>query len=298
MLMPRNHLSWLENEAIFILRECVAEAQNPVLLFSGGKDSTVLAHLAVKAFYPSRPPMPLLHVDSTWEFQDVLDFRDGFAKEYGFELRTHRNEEGHARALNPIEHGEIYTSVMRTEALRQALTAGRYDVILGGARRDEEGTRAKERIVSVRDKAHGWDPRNQRPEIWTNYNLRRRADESFRVFPLSNWTEQDLWAYIHRESLALCPLYFAAIRPTIERSGQLIVVDDARRAAALGFGTPEETMVRFRSLGCWPVTAAVRSVAAGLDEVVMETLSARISERSGRVSDASSLEAQKREGYF
>ena len=296
--MPRTHLDYLESEAITILREGVAESQNPVLLFSGGKDSTVLGHLAGKAFYPSAPPMPLLHVDSTWEFREVLEFRDGFAAQKGYELRTHSSEDGVARGLNPIEHGEIYTTVMRTEALRHALSAGGYDVIFGGARRDEEATRAKERIVSVRDASHGWNPRAQRPELWANYNLRRGPGESFRVFPLSNWTEQDLWAYIRREKLALCPLYFAAPRPVIERQGKLIVVDDADRAASLGFGEARVETVRFRSLGCWPVTAAVPSSAASLDEVVLETFSSRISERNGRVSDAGSLEAQKRDGYF
>ncbi len=292
------HLQALENESLAILRDGVAEAERPVLLFSGGKDSTVLAHLAVKAFHPDRPPLPLLHVDSTWEFRDVLEFRDSFAAQHGFELRVHHNEEGRRQGLDPITHGSVYTTVMRTDALKAALDAGRYDVIFGGARRDEEATRAKERVVSVRNRFHGWDPKNQRPEFGSLYNFRRSPGESLRVFPLSNWTEHDLWAYIAREKLALCPLYFARERPVVIRDGQRIVIDDPERAARLGFGAPKTEQVRFRSLGCWPVTAADLSRSADLSAVLRETLQSRRSERSGRVSDAGSLEGQKREGYF
>jgi len=292
------HLQALENEAITILRAGVAEARKPVLLFSGGKDSTVLAHLASKAFYPAPPPLPLLHVDSTWEFRDVLDFRCRFAVDRGFELAIHHNEKGRQQGLNPIEHGANYTTIMRTEALKQALDYFGFDVIFGGARRDEERTRAKERVVSLRSPLHAWDPRNQRPELWALYNWRRSDGQTLRVFPLSNWTEQDLWLYIDRERLALCPLYFAAERPVVERDGQLIVVDDAERAERLGLGPAQAQKVRFRSLGCWPVTAAEISDAGDIAAVIRETLSSRASERSGRVSDAGSLEAQKLDGYF
>lgn len=297
-MTPLTHLQALESESIAILRDGVAEANNPVLLFSGGKDSTVLAHLEAKAFFPSPPPVPLLHVDSTWEFPEVLAFRDGFAANYGFKLRVHHNADGRRRGLNPIEHGNLYTTVMRTEALKQALDEGGYDVIFGGARRDEEATRAKERVVSVRNKLHGWDPKNQRPELWALYNWRRAPGQSLRVFPLSNWTEQDLWTYIARENLPLCPLYFAAPRPVVELANKLIVIGDPEQARFLGFGDSQIRHVRFRSLGCWPVTAADPSQASDLKMVLTETLFALVSERSGRVSDGGSLEAQKREGYF
>jgi sulfate adenylyltransferase subunit 2 len=293
-----SHLDHLESEAVEILREGLAEAERPVMLFSGGKDSTVLAHLARKAFFPARPPLPLLHVDSTWEFREVLEFRSEFAARHGFELLVHRNEEGLRLGLNPVEHGGRYTTVMRTEALKQALDLGGYDVIFGGARRDEEATRAKERVVSVRNPAHGWDPKQQRPELWSLYNWRRNRGDTLRVFPLSNWTERDLWTYIARERLELCPLYFAAERPVAKAQGKLIALDDAERARQLGFSQASLELVRFRSLGCWPVTAASRSDARDLPSVVRETLFAQVSERSGRVSDAGSLEEQKREGYF
>lgn len=294
----RDALDQLESEAIQILRDGVGEADQPVLLFSGGKDSTVLAHLALRAFYPSPPPLPLLHVDSTWEFRDVIEFRNRFAVQHGFELAIHHNEEGRKKGLNPIEHGSTYTMLMRTGALRQALDLGHYDVIFGGARRDEEATRAKERIVSVRERGHIWDPKAQRPELWTRYNWRRSPGQTLRAYPLSNWTEFDLWAYILRHRIALCPLYFAAPRPVIEQNGRLIMVDDPERAKKLGLPEATQRSIRFRSLGCWPVTAADMSEASTLEAVVKETLAARISERSGRVSDESSLEAQKREGYF
>jgi sulfate adenylyltransferase subunit 2 len=292
------YLDALESESIQILRDGVAEAEHPVILFSGGKDSTVLAHLALRAFYPSAPPLPLLHVDSTWEFREVIEFRNRFAFENGFELTLHHNEDGRQQSLNPIEHGDLYTSMMRTEALKQALDLGGYDVIFGGARRDEEATRAKERVVSLRTAAHGWEPKSQRPEIWSNFNWRKKSGETLRVYPLSNWTEFDLWAYILSRRISLCPLYFASMRSVVEHNGKLIVIDDEERAAALGFGPPQMEKVRFRSLGCWPVTAALRSEAQDLGGVVRETFSASASERSGRVSDAGSLERQKREGYF
>lgn len=292
------HLQRLEAEAIQILRDGVAEADRPVLLFSGGKDSTVLAHLALQAFHPSRPPLPLLHVDSTWEFRDVIEFRNRFAAEHQFELVLHHNEDGRKQGLNPVEHGSVYTSVMRTEVLKQALDFGRYDVIFGGARRDEEASRAKERIVSVRNAGHGWEPRKQRPELWSQYNWRRSKGQTLRVYPLSNWTEFDLWAYILEKQIPLCPLYFAAERSVCERDGKLVVIDDAARGRELGLYGEHLQMVRFRSLGCWPVTAATPSSAADLRSVVKETLSSSISERNGRISDEGSLEEQKRSGYF
>lgn len=297
-MLRQSHLMSLESESIQIIREAVAEAENPVLLFSGGKDSTVLAHLAVKAFFPSRPPLPLLHVDSTWEFREVIEFRDRFASTHGFDLHVHHNEEGREKGINPIDHGDIYTSVMRTEALRQALDLGGYDVIFGGARRDEEATRAKERIVSVRGKGHTWEPRAQRPELWHLYNLKRNPEQTLRVYPLSNWTEQDLWWYLYLEEIALCPLYFAAPRPVTVQDGKFIVIDDAKRGDRIRLQADRTAMVRFRSLGCWPVTAALPSEASEMEAVMMETLSASVSERNGRISDAGSLESQKRQGYF
>lgn len=297
-LKPLSSLKRLESEAIQIIRDGVAEAERPVLLFSGGKDSTVLAHLALKAFYPARPPLPLLHVDSTWEFREVVEFRDQFAKRHGFSLRTYSNEEGRKQGLNPIDHGSVYTSFMRTEALKSALDEGRYDVIFGGARRDEEATRAKERIVSVRERNHTWDPKKQRPEIWSNYNWRIADGQSLRAYPISNWTEYDLWAYILLEKIELCPLYYAKARPVVENDGKLIVVDEFDRGATIGIRPEAQKIVRFRSLGCWPVTAAVLSEARNVSEVFRETILSRSSERSGRVSDAGSLEQQKREGYF
>ncbi|MEZ5816994.1 MAG: sulfate adenylyltransferase subunit CysD [Hyphomicrobiaceae bacterium] len=288
----------LEAEAIYILRDGIADAERPVLLFSGGKDSTVLGHLARKAFFPGHPPMPLLHVDSTWEFQDVLDFRDRFASAYGFELTVYANEEGRARGLNPIDHGEVYTTTMRTDALKKALDAGRYDVIFGGARRDEEATRAKERVASIRGDNHSWDPRQQRPELWMNFNWRRAPGQTIRAFPLSNWTELDLWRYIVSENIELSPLYYARPRRVVQRSGTLIVVDDPDRWP---WSAPDQARlrsVRFRTLGCWPVTGAVESNASSAMEILEELTATRSSERGGRVSDGRSLEGQKREGYF
>lgn len=293
-----HHLQRLESEAIGILRDGVAEARKPVLLFSGGKDSTVLAHLARRAFYPSTPPLPLLHVDSTWEFAEVLRFRDRFAAAHGFELIVHANAEGRAEGLNPFEHGEVYTSQMRTEALKQALDRGGHDVVFGGARRDEEASRAKERVASVRGRNHTWDPRQQRPELWDLYNWRLAKEQSIRAYPLSNWTEHDLWTYILVREIELCPLYFAAERPVVEREGILIAVDDPERMPWQPGERPRTERVRFRTLGCWPVTGAVRSDADDLASVFVETVTARGSERQGRVSDSGSLEAQKRAGYF
>lgn len=294
----QTHLDQLESEAIHIIREGVAQAENPVLLFSGGKDSTVLAELAVRAFWPSRPPVPLLHVDSTWEFREVLAFRDRFAAQHGFDLLVHANEDGRAQDLNPVHHGDVYTTMMRTEALRQALDRWGFDVIFGGARRDEEATRAKERIVSVRQPGHVWEPRSQRPELWSIYNCNLGQGQTARVYPLSNWTEQDLWTYIVSRNLELAPLYSARERPVASRDGTLIVVDDDEQGRLLGFGETQMMMVRFRSLGCWPVTGAEPSKAADLTAVAGETLMSGRSERSGRVSDSGSLEAQKRQGYF
>jgi sulfate adenylyltransferase subunit 2 len=301
MKMGSSHLSWLEAEAIHILREAVAESSNPVMLFSAGKDSTVLAHLALRAFYPGKPPFPLLHIDSTWEFQSLLDFRDNFARENGLSLIAFANEDGRAAGMNPFDYGDRYTMVMRTEPLKQALNEGRYDVVFGGARRDEEKSRAKERIVSIRNRGHVWEPRQQRPEFWRQYNLRLGKDQSARVFPLSNWTEQDIWNYVLLHDIPLVPLYFAAPRPVVERSGSFVVVDDETRMRFLPGDKVTTRMVRFRTLGCWPVTGAIESEATDIASVVTETLAARMSERQGRISDGEdggSLERKKREGYF
>lgn len=292
------YLAQLESEAIHIIREGVAEARNPVLLFSAGKDSTVLAHLAVRAFYPAKPPIPLLHVDSTWDFRDLYAFRDAFALENRFELVTHVNEDGLARGINPFDHGDAYTTVMRTEALKQALDKGGFDVVFGGARRDEEVSRAKERVFSVRSAGHQWEPRAQRPELWRNYNARLAHGQTMRVFPLSNWTEADIWAYVLLRNLTLAPPYYAAARPVVERDGVLIVVDDHQRMRWQSGERAQTVTVRFRTLGCWPVTGAVVSSAGTLAEIVAETLTSGTSERRGRVSDTRSLERQKREGYF
>jgi len=291
-------LAALESEAIFILREGAAEARNPVILFSAGKDSTVLAHLAIRAFYPSKPPMPLLHVDSTWEFAELIAFRDAFVARTGFDLIVYANEEGRARGLNPFDHGDVYTTVMRTEALKQALDQGGYDIIFGGARRDEEKTRAKERIVSVRDAQHVWEPRAQRPELWMTHNWRRRPGQTIRAYPLSNWTEKDIWAYIKAHDVPVASLYLARRRTVVERSGAIIAVDDPDRMSWREGELSYEKTVRFRTLGCWPVTAAVASEADTLDQVIIETLDSEMSERQGRIGDDGSLENQKRQGYF
>lgn len=294
-------LSALESEAIYILRDAVAEAQNPVLLFSGGKDSTVLAHLACRAFHPSPPPLPLLHIDSTWEFRALLEFRDRFARRHGFRLHVHANESGRAAGINPFDHGDRYTTVMRTEALKSALDAGGYDMIIGGARRDEERSRAKERVVSVRGPQHTWEPRRQRPELWNLYNFWLGTQETARIFPLSNWTEIDVLAYALAHRVELAPLYFARPRPVVSRGGQLIVVDEPQRMRLLPGESPRELKVRFRTLGCWPVTAAEHSDAETLEAVLQQTIRSHHSERSGRIGDrdaGGSLERQKREGYF
>ena len=295
------HLGALESEAIHIIREVVAEARNPVMLFSAGKDSTVMAHLAIRAFYPSRPPFPLLHVDSTWEFQSLLDFRDAFARQHGFQLIVYANEAGRAAGINPFDHGDRYTAIMRTEPLKAALDAGGYDIIFGGARRDEEKSRAKERVVSIRNAAHAWEPRAQRPELWRLYNAGLAKGQTARVFPLSNWTESDIWSYALLRNIALAPLYYAAPRPVVERSGAIVVVDDERRMRFQPGDQITTRKVRFRTLGCWPVTGAIESEATDLRSVMDETLRASSSERQGRISDGeegSSLERKKREGYF
>ncbi|TGY90290.1 sulfate adenylyltransferase subunit CysD [Marinicauda algicola] len=295
------HLRELEAESIFIMREVAAEFQRPVMLYSIGKDSAVMLHLALKAFYPSRPPFPLQHVDTTWKFRDMIAYRDALAKELGLELRVEINQDGLARGINPFDSGSsLHTQVMKTEALRNAMNTHRYDAAFGGARRDEEKSRAKERIFSFRDAHHGWDPRNQRPELWRTYNTRIKPGESIRVFPLSNWTELDIWQYILEEDIPIVPLYFAAQRPTVERGGQLFMVDDERYRLQPG-EVPQPRMIRFRTLGCYPLTAAIESSATTLEDIVMEMLTARTSERSGRLIDhdeSGSMEKKKREGYF
>jgi sulfate adenylyltransferase subunit 2 len=301
MTAPLTHLDLLEAESIHIFREAAAQFRKPVLLYSIGKDSTVLLHLARKAFYPAKPPFPLLHVDTTWKFRDMIAFRDRTVRELGLELIVHTNRDGVARGINPIDYPpSTYTDIMKTQALRQALDAHAFDAAFGGARRDEEASRAKERVFSFRSEGHRWDPRRQRPEMWWLLNGRLGPGETVRVFPLSNWTENDVWRYIAREWLDVVPLYFAAERPTIVRNGSLLVLDDDRMALR-----PDESVrqlrVRFRTLGCWPLTAAVESSATDLDSVVAETLAARVSERQGRLIDhdeAGSMERKKQEGYF
>lgn len=295
------HLERLEAESIHIMREVAAQAARPVMLYSIGKDSSVMLHLALKAFHPSPPPFPLLHVDTGWKFREMIEFRDRRARELGLELIVAQNREGLAAGINPITHGAgAHTDLMKTQALKQALDAHRFDAAFGGARRDEEKSRAKERIFSFRNAQHRWDPKNQRPELWNLYNGRVRDGESMRVFPLSNWTELDVWLYIHQEGIPVVPLYFAAERPVVERDGQLIMVDDGRLPLSEG-ERPRLTRVRFRTLGCYPLTAAVASDAADVPGVIQEMLTARTSERQGRLIDhdeAASMERKKREGYF
>jgi len=295
------HLKRLEAESIFIMREVAAEFKNPVMLYSIGKDSSVMLHLAMKAFYPSKPPFPLLHVDTTWKFREMIDFRDNTVKNLGLTLLKHTNPDGVRDNINPFDHGSnTYTNIMKTDALKQALTAHGFDAAFGGARRDEEKSRAKERIFSFRTQNHGWDPKTQRPELWNLYNARVKPGESIRVFPLSNWTELDIWQYILMEQIPIVPLYFAAKRPVVKRGGQLIMVDDARLPLQAG-EEPEMKSVRFRTLGCYPLTAAVESEADTLEDIVAEMLVARTSERSGRLIDhdeQGSMEKKKREGYF
>ncbi|MEH3061271.1 MAG: sulfate adenylyltransferase subunit CysD [Methylobacterium radiotolerans] len=296
-----SHLKRLEAEAIHIFRETVAETENPVMLYSIGKDSSVLLHLALKAFAPGRLPFPLLHVDTTWKFREMIAFRDARAKELGLDLLVHTNPDGLARGVGPVSHGsEVHTDVMKTQALRQALDKHKFDAAFGGARRDEEASRAKERIISLRTAQHRWDPKRQRAEPWHLYNLKKKRGESLRVFPLSNWTELDIWLYIEQENIPIVPLYFAKERPVVEREGQLIMVDDERLPLAPG-ETPQQRLVRFRTLGCYPLTGAVESDAASLPEIIGETLAARTSERQGRVIDkdgAGAMERKKQEGYF
>jgi len=290
----------LEAESLSILREAVAEARKPVMLYSIGKDSSVMLHLARKAFAPGPLPFPLLHIDTTWKFRDMIAHRDRMAREYGLELIVHTNRQALAEGVNPFDHGSAYTDIMKTQALKDALDAHGFDVIFGGARRDEEKSRAKERIFSVREAGHRWEPKAQRPEFWANYNTRLAAGQTLRVFPLSNWTEADIWQYIRSERIDIVPLYFAAERPVVERDGQWIMVDDERFRLLPG-EVPQRRMVRFRTLGCYPLSAAVESQARTLDEVIAETLAAHTSERAGRLIDhdqAASMERKKQEGYF
>ncbi|HYI04152.1 MAG TPA: sulfate adenylyltransferase subunit CysD [Reyranella sp.] len=301
MTAPISHLDMLEAEAIYIFREAAAQFRKPVLMYSIGKDSTVLLHLARKAFWPQKPPFPLLHIDTTWKFRDMIAFRDKTVRDFGLDLIVHTNEEGLKRGINPYDYSpSVYTDVMKTQPLKQALDKYGFDAAFGGARRDEESSRAKERVFSFRAAGHRWDPRRQRPEMWNLLNGRLGSGETVRVFPLSNWTERDVWRYIARENLDVVPLYFAAQRPTITRNGQLLVVDDDRLPLLPG-EVPQMKSVRFRTLGCWPLTAAVPSTATDLDSVVAETLGARTSERQGRLIDhdqAGAMERKKQEGYF
>lgn len=301
MTRQLTHLERLEAESIHIMREVMAEAERPVMLYSIGKDSSVMLHLAMKAFYPSKPPFPLLHVDTTWKFREMIEFRDRRAAELGIDLIVHINEEGVAQGVGPFSHGSsVHTDVMKTQALKQALHKYGFDAAFGGARRDEEKSRAKERVFSFRNAQHRWDPKNQRPELWQLYNGRVRKGESIRVFPLSNWTELDIWQYIHKEDIPIVPLYFARKRPVVERDGMLIMVDDDRLELTPG-EVVEERLVRFRTLGCYPLTGAIESAAADLPAIIEEMLLATTSERQGRAIDhdaAASMEKKKQEGYF
>ena len=296
-----SHLDELEAEAIYIIREVAAECENPVMLYSIGKDSSVMLHLAMKAFYPEKPPFPFLHVNTGWKFREMIEFRDRRAKELGIEMLEYINPEGVEKNINPFEHGSAYTDIMKTQALKQALNKYGFTAAFGGGRRDEEKSRAKERIFSFRNAAHAWDPKNQRPEMWKLYNTQISKGESIRVFPISNWTEKDIWEYIKREEIPIVSLYGAAERPVVERGGNLIMVDDERMKLEEG-EEPELKKVRFRTLGCYPLSGAVESNAVTLDEIINETLSSVESERTSRVIDkdggAASMEKRKREGYF
>lgn len=295
-----SHLDELEAEAIYIIREVAAECEKPVMLYSIGKDSSVMLHLAMKAFYPEKPPFPFLHVNTTWKFKEMIEFRDKTAKELGIEMLEYINEDGVKQGINPFDHGSAYTDIMKTQALKQALNKYGFTAAFGGGRRDEEKSRAKERIFSFRNAAHAWDPKNQRPEMWKLYNAKINKGESIRVFPISNWTEKDIWQYIKRENIDIVPLYFAAERPVVERDGNLIMVDDDRFPLKEG-EVPQMKSVRFRTLGCYPLTGGIESTAHTLDEIISETLSAVSSERTSRVIDneaAGSMERRKREGYF
>ena len=299
--MKLTHIEKLESESIYIIREVVAEFENPVMLYSIGKDSSVMLHLAQKAFYPNKIPFKLMHIDTTWKFKEMIFFREETAKNYNLDLLVHINEEGVRDKISPITHGsKIHTDIMKTQALKQALDKYRFDAAFGGARRDEEKSRSKERIFSFRDKSHRWDPKNQKPELWNLFNTKINKDESVRVFPLSNWTEIDVWQYIYQEKIPIVPLYFAKTRPIIKRDNMLIMVDDDRLELKQNEKI-EQIQVRFRTLGCYPLTGAIRSKATNLEEIVEETLSANVSERQGRVIDndvASSMEDKKKEGYF
>ena len=299
-LPPLTHLQRLEAESIHILREVVAEAERPVMLYSIGKDSAVMLHLAKKAFYPAPPPFPLLHVDTTWKFRAMYDLRDKAAEAAGMQLIVHQNPEALAQGINPFDHGSLHTDLWKTEGLKQALDKYGFDAAFGGARRDEEKSRAKERVFSFRTASHRWDPKNQRPELWHLYNARKNKNESMRVFPISNWTELDIWQYILAEGIEIVPLYFAAPRPTVERDGLILMVDDERFRLKPG-EAPVERSVRFRTLGCYPLTGAVESEAASLEDVIQEMLLTTTSERQGRAIDhdqAASMEKKKQEGYF
>lgn len=295
-----SHLDALEAEAIYIMREVAAECEKPVMLYSIGKDSSVMLHLAMKAFYPEKPPFPFLHVDTTWKFKEMIEFRDRIAKKYGIDMLVYTNQDGVKQGINPFDHGSSYTDIMKTQALKQALNKYGFTAAFGGGRRDEEKSRAKERIFSFRNKAQAWDPKNQRPEMWKLYNTKIEKGESIRVFPISNWTEKDIWQYIKRENIEIVPLYFADVRPVVERDGNLIMVDDDRMRLKEG-EKPMMKSVRFRTLGCYPLTGGVESTAHTLDEIIDEILSAVSSERTSRVIDneaAGSMERRKREGYF
>jgi sulfate adenylyltransferase subunit 2 len=295
------HLQALEDESIHIMREVVAQSAKPVMLYSIGKDSSVMLHLAMKAFYPAKPPFPLMHIDTTWKFKEMIAFRDRRAKELGLDLIVHINQDGLRAGIGPFSHGSaVHTDVMKTEGLRQALNKYGFDAAFGGARRDEEKSRAKERIFSFRTATHHWDPKNQRPELWRNFNGRVQKGESIRVFPLSNWTELDVWQYVAAENIPVVPLYFAKERPVVERDGTLIMVDDERMKLNPG-EKPQMRCVRFRTLGCYPLTGAIESDATNVEDIVRETMTATFSERQGRVIDhdqAGSMEKKKKEGYF
>ena len=295
-----SHLDELEAEAIYIIREVAAECEKPVMLYSIGKDSSVMLHLAMKAFYPEKPPFPFLHVNTTWKFKEMIKFRDEQAKKLGIEMLEYINEDGVKQGINPFDHGSAYTDIMKTQALKQALNKYGFTAAFGGGRRDEEKSRAKERIFSFRNENHAWDPKNQRPEMWKLYNSKIHKGESIRVFPISNWTEADIWQYIKREKIEIVPLYFADVRPVVYRDGNIIMVDDDRMRLLPG-EKPQIKKVRFRTLGCYPLTGGVESDAETLDEIIEETLSAVESERTSRVIDheeAGSMERRKKEGYF
>ena len=301
MAQKSSHLDALEAESIYIMREVAAECENPVMLYSIGKDSSVMLHLALKAFAPEKPPFPFLHVNTTWKFHEMIEFRDRQMEKYGLDLIEHINRDGVARGINPFDHGSAYTDIMKTQALKQALAKYGFDAAFGGGRRDEEKSRAKERIFSFRNAAQAWDPKNQRPEMWKLFNTHINKGESIRVFPISNWTEKDIWLYIQREGIEIVPLYYAAERPCVERDGQLIMVDDDRFRFLPG-EKPRMRKIRFRTLGCYPLTGAIESDADTLDEIIDETLGAVESERTTRVIDkdggSASMEKRKLEGYF